>query len=504
MTAPRQLTGRRRRRWIVRIALAAGLAVAIAALRAGNRPVKLKVEDLATAAVRRADFRSTLVVGGKTESAANTVVECQLERIEMRNEGKSTLVGGSSVITWVIDDGTTVKKGDVLCRLDSADYEELVRAQEIKVERARADLRTAELDLQVAELAVGEFRDGLMAQTIQEQEVALTLAEADVASGKDRLDWLRRMKAKGYASLAQVASGELAVQKAENDAKKARTDLDLFRRFGAPKQIQILQAEVQSTQAMLSYQQQRSARYDERLAYYKEMVDFCTIRAPHDGFVIYIPQKIWSNEAKVEAGVRVRQYQDLFYLPDLSRMRVSALVHESVMAQVRPGMIAHAKIEGLSGREIEGHVLGVDPLPDMQMSWISDTRSFKTTIALDSSPRGIRPEMTAEVSIDVGRRTNVIAVPIEAVAVEGGKDYCYVPADGLLERRPVKLGGANADLLEVTEGLEEGEEVVLDPGHLDAYASLIVDATPPGRDEPRPDVADAARPTATASEKAGF
>ena len=66
--------------------------------------------------------------------------------------------------------------------------------------------------------------------------------------------------------------------------------------------------------------------------------------------------------------------------------------------------------------------------------------------------------MTAEVEIDLGLRANVIAVPVESVKVEGGRDYCYVAADGMLERRPVKLGGSNSDLLEITEGLARGRK----------------------------------------------
>jgi HlyD family secretion protein len=294
------------------------------------------------------------------------------------------------------------------------------------------------------------------------------------------------MKGKGYASVAQVSSADVALKQAATTEATARTTRDLFHKFGAPKQIGILEAQVQSDQADLIYCQRRLTRYDERLAYYKLMVDNCTIRAPHDGFVIYVPPRLWTSEPPIEAGSRVRQMQDLFYLPDLARMRVSATLHESIVRRVQPGMRVRARIEGIGGREVEGHVLAVEPLPDMQMSWISDTRSFKATVALDASPRGLRPEMTAEVEIDVDRHDNVIAVPVEAVAVEDGRDYCYVAADGMLFRRPVKLGGSNPDLLEITEGLDEGEEVVSDVSRIDAYAPLIVDAPDAPRDEPRP------------------
>src|SRR5262249_36113596 len=85
----------------------------------GRQPPTLTLPRRASSQVHRADVRTTIRAGGVTESASNTGVECELERLEMRNEGRSSTVGGSSVIPWLIEDGTDVKKGDVFCRLDS-------------------------------------------------------------------------------------------------------------------------------------------------------------------------------------------------------------------------------------------------------------------------------------------------------------------------------------------------------------------------------------------------
>ena len=57
----------------------------------------------------------------------------------------------------------------------------------------------------------------------------------------------------------------------------------------------------------------------------------------------------------------------------------------------------------------------------------------------------------------------MLAVPSEAVRVENGHDFCFVVHEDGLERREVKLGQVTSDLSEVTAGLEEGEEVVINP-----------------------------------------
>ena len=73
---------------------------------------------------------------------------------------RTPCTGGASTIIELIPDGSNVKKGDVLCRLDSSDYEELIRQQEIQVQRSRADLEAARLDLESEKAALREYRDG--------------------------------------------------------------------------------------------------------------------------------------------------------------------------------------------------------------------------------------------------------------------------------------------------------------------------------------------------------
>ena len=90
-------------------------------------------------------------------------------------------------------------------------------------------------------------------------------------------------------------------------------------------------------------------------------------------------------------------------------------------------------------------------------------RYFDGKVKLDSPPKGILPGMTANVEISLSRREHVLAVPIEAVTEEDGREVCYVAHEDGLERREVKLGESTQSYLEISEGLHEGEQVVLKP-----------------------------------------
>jgi len=72
----------------------------------------------------------------------------------------------------------------------------------------------------------------------------------------------------------------------------------------------------------------------------------------------------------------------------------------------------------------------------------------------------------------------VLVVPTEAITFDKGREVCYVATSNGLERRRVRVGQATQDLLEVTAGLDEGEQVVLDPTRAELDPELVVDRTP--------------------------
>jgi HlyD family secretion protein len=209
----------------------------------------------------------------------------------------------------------------------------------------------------------------------------------------------------------------------------------------------------------LDYQKARFARHLERLAKLEKQVELCTIRAPHDGFVIYANDD--RRSLQIVEGMSVYQKQDLFYLPDLANMEVVTSLHESIVREIAKGMPAKVWVEGLPNRRLEGHVTEIATIPTF--NWRSDVRYFDGKVKLDHPPRGILPGMTAHVEISLKRKDQVLAVPTEAVAFEDGQEVCYVAHEDGLERREVTLGDGTEDLLEICKGLHEGEQVVLNP-----------------------------------------
>jgi HlyD family secretion protein len=446
------------------------------------------LDQLPRAVVHRADLQVTVQAGGEVQSSQQTVIQCDLENLQVSVQGRVLAAGGSSSILELVPDGTTVRKGEVLCRLDSADYEELVREQLIKVEQARAEFRRAQLTVDTAKSALREYRDGLSRQAEEQFRGRIALAHADIQRQTERLTWTKHMAQIGYLPQSRVTDEPLTLDRARFSLEQAQTDFQTFLRFGRPDTMRLLDADLFNANLDLDYQSLRVERQETRLERLKRQVEYCTIRAPHDGFVIYAPQQ--NGGPKIEPGIIVRQRQNLFFLPDLSRLEVHALLHESVVERIRNGMPARVRVEGLPRLNIEGHVVSVAPLPvrpsDRRIS--DEVKNYLGRVELHAAPEGLLPGMTAEVEILTAQRPSALVIPPQALTVARGKDVCYVAHDESIERREVAIGRATPNLLEVTRGLAEGEEVVLEPTRLDLPQDVIVDNTPepPSTPEPAP------------------
>ena len=132
----------------------------------------------ATAITARGDWTDLapiLNAPGRLESAKRTVIRCQLENLA------GSVSGGASTMLSVLPEGTFVKQGDVLARLDASSYEELQRQQVITVEQAKASHLQARLDLEIALLAVNEYRDGIVEETLKGMEAIVVPARSDLS-----------------------------------------------------------------------------------------------------------------------------------------------------------------------------------------------------------------------------------------------------------------------------------------------------------------------------------
>ncbi len=420
-------------------------------------------DNLPSAVARRVDLHATLNAPGQVNSSKNTIIECEIEATRYSNEGRSIYVKGSTTILSIVPDGSIVHAGDELCRLDSSDYEELVRQQSIELEESRAEYQGAELDLQADMIRLKEYEEGLLLQLKEQYQGKIVLAEAENRRQAERVTWTERMVDLKYLPLSRLALEKQNLQRTQIERNRALLALNNLVKFTGPKVIAGLEARLESRKSELNFRKLRLDQNVKQLAKFNEQVELCTVRAPHDGFLIYANDD--DDEARIEQGATVRQRQDLFYLPDLTQMEVITSLHESIVRRVQEGMQALVKIEAMPHVRLEGTVVSVSPLPQSIRSWSqsNEVKNFIGKVQLNVIPQGLLPGMTAEVEIVTANVPNAVVVPPFAIMSEEGQSVCYVSGPSGLEKREIELGESTPDMIEVRRGVQEGEQVILYP-----------------------------------------
>ena len=180
-----------------------------------------------------------------------------------------------------------------------------------------------------------------------------------------------------------------------------------------------------------------------------------TFRSPVSGIV---------TEKKAVQGMRFMPGEMLYQVTDLSSVWVIADVFEQDIGLVRSGSQATVQINAYPEKTFRGRITYVYP------TMKADTRTVPVRIELANPGHLLKPAMFAQVEVQVGGKTPVIAVPDSAVIDSGTRQIVLVQAgEGRFEPREVKLGARSDNYVEVRQGVKEGEHVVV-------AANFLIDA----------------------------
>jgi multidrug resistance efflux pump len=395
------------------------------------------------------------------------------------------------------DHNSGARYADVLVELDDSGLQEQLKAKKIELDTANAAKIKAEEDYEImvsttttalalAKIDLQNYEEGAYPQALKDAEGKIKVAESDVEQQRERAAWSDRMVKKGFQTVSQAQAERSKLESLEIslasavEARRVLTDpvfgtrkSEVTKRKNtlivAEKNAigQEIQAKTEREKCRSLYLQQKT-QYDDIIGEIKK----CVIYAPQDGMVVYyIPEQArfggGSQQSIVAQGEPVREGQKLMQIPDLGHMLVNTKVHEALVTRVKQGQYAKVRVDAFPDRNYDGHIDSVATISSQQ-DWMSaDVKVYTTKIAIDEIVQGLKPGMSAEVTITVGDALErVLTVPVEAIvgSVEmGGKRRCYVLNGTDPEPRDIVIGMSNDRVVEVREGLKEGEEVVLNP-----------------------------------------
>ncbi len=387
-----------------------------------------------------------------------SVSEQGLLESEENTEIKS-MVRGRNAVLWIVDSGTFVEEGDELVRLDALFIQEQVdeRTKYANWSQSAAD-RTAASVIR-ARLAVEEYEQGRYRAEVMSKEKDLAIAKSSLQNAKDRLQHATVMAGSGYISELDVEEKQFAVTQAELNLELLQTQLKVLQEFTYKEQLQTLKGELAAIEANHKANVERAMADNSRRDRAVEELDYCVIKAPKSGLVIHPSAAKWET-APIAEGTNVYKDQVLLLMPDLQKMQVRIGVHETSVKRVQPGQ--HVAVT-MADDLLDGSVSEVASIAKPAGWWTGNQVRYDTLIRLPPTD-GLRPGMSAEVDITIAEYKDVLLIPVAAVVEEkDGRTFCWRQnADGA-QRIQIKLGDSDDVFYIVEEGLDEGDDVLLNP-----------------------------------------
>jgi len=447
----------------------------------------VKEGNTSTFEVIRGNFLVSVTAGGTLEAVNQEVI---------RNE-----VDGTSRVIYIIPEGEVVKSGDLLVELDSAEAVEQVNKQKLSFESAVQTFEAAKANLEIQQSQVQslidtailntnfayidyrKFIEGDRLRQLRNAEILIQQAEESLKLNQNQLYWSQRLFDQGFEAKTNLERDQMAVTNGLLSLEQAKTQFKMLELYDLPKLEEtyvsaLIEASNELTRVILqgtntlnkaiadlTTQSNTLRLNEERLQREEEQLEKSKIFAPKGGMVVYAKTRSrFSSESMIEEGAQVRKRQELITLPDTSQMKVDIKIHESQISKVKKGQTTFIVLDQQPDQRYKGIVSKVAPLPD-SASFFSDPnlKEYATEILVTDTLPDLKPGVSARAEIVITNIPNTLKVPIQSVTTLDGKQVVFKQMMSGAEPKPVEVGLFNTKFIEILDGVDAGDAILLAP-----------------------------------------
>jgi HlyD family secretion protein len=444
---------------------------------------KNQKNEVVITTVKRLNFDIVLNIVGILDAAQAHMVSSEIR-------------GTDRKIISLVEDGTRVKKGDVLVRLDPAPFEKEIDQLSAEVEGHQAavqagkemvafeknqvtgEITNAEYNVNVANLEVIRLKDGDGPLKLSQLQDEFQKAKLELDRYQSFYNDLLELRKNGYDNSSEIVSAKEKVTLYEDQFKAATTRFESYKLHVLPTLLETAKAKQQNaglvlqqtTQGgkyriakaeagLIQIQSQLKAK-EAALQQVRSELEKTVIHAPFDGIVIHFETFRDGEKRKPRIGDSVLINQPILYLPDITNMIVKSKVREIDLHTITLEQQGVIQVDAYPDRSFTGRLTFIGAVAVAEASGAGKEKYFQVVFDLTEEDERLRPGMTCRLSIVSRSVTQVIAVPVQAVFSGDQKAFCYVmKKHGGFETRQVTVGSQNTDVVEITEGLREGEKI---------------------------------------------
>ena len=371
---------------------------------------------------------------------------------------------------------TSLDSSQSALKSSQSGYAQVKASYDLQIANAKEILTQATATAQNSDINLKRqqdlFKQGFVAKSLLDTaEVTSTVSHSQVNSAQQNIQLVQeKVKADLQAAQDQVAQAQSTVEsmqaalvaaKAGTYANRAKSaDVDTARAQVRQAEVGLRLALGNTTQDVIKKQQiaenaDSLSIAEHQVDYYKAQLAKTMIKSPISGTVLQLASQQGETLA---AGLSA---PTLIIVADLNRLQVDAFVDETDIGKIKIGQPVDVRVDAYAKRVIPGKVMKVASGSTIQQGVIT----YDVTIGITDPKHQLKPDMTASVVIQTGKREGVLLVPSEAVKVStrGSTVNVVTVKDGKKTATPhkVKTGGSDGQFVEVREGINEGDTIVL-------------------------------------------
>ena len=376
-----------------------------------------------------------------------------------------TAQGFGRIIDIVVKEGDHIKKGDRLLMQENVQANADVQAQSAAINSNQSGVQASEASYRAAQ------------SDLTQQQANLEKAKLDFERGQ------------GLYKDGLIPKQDFDQRKTAYDAAVAGVDASRARMNAQKAQLEQVRSQLDQSKAVLVRT--------------KDVLSKTTYVSPINGIVSYLPVRLGEY---VVPGIQNANGSFLMTLSDMSIVTAEVKVDETDIVNVKIGQDADVTIDAVPGKIFKGKVTEIGSQAVLRTSGLATTQSttsnqeakdFKVVVTLDSPPDNLRPGLSTTAKIKTAERKNVVAIPIQALAVRSRKDLeeaaknakkggnvtlaapaptaagdpkkdevqgVFVVNGKKAGFREVETGISGVTDIEITKGLQAGDEIVVSTG----------------------------------------
>ncbi len=318
----------------------------------------------------------------------------------------------------LVEEGEKVSKGMLLARIDDTDYAlEVTRAQSV---------------VQAADSRLQQLLAGARPQEIQLAKAEVDQTLADLEKRKADLARAKGLYEKNYISAQEWDSARTAYDVSVATHQKAKENYALVVEGPRKEEIDSARAQLDQSKAALALARQKLGKTQ--------------IFSPLSGFV---------RLKKASKGEFLKSGNPLVAIIQSNPIRIRFSVTEKDVGKIKIDQEVSLRVVAFAEREFQGKVSTIYPSLDEK------TRTLLVEALASNSEGALKPGLFARVTLYTGRAKETVVVPVTALLYEETKVKIFVEERGRAKEKFLKLGGKYGDVMEVLEGLREGEKIVV-------------------------------------------